>query len=325
MEKKDLRIVYMGTPDFAVPTLERLIEEGYNVVGVITMPDKPIGRHQSQLQASPVKECALKHDIPVLQPERLKDEAFLEELRALRADLQIVVAFRMLPEAVWAMPRLGTFNLHAALLPQYRGAAPINWAIINGDKETGITTFFLDHQIDTGEVIQQERVPIGPNDNVEDVHDRLMTLGADLVAETVQNIIDGKVTPIPQEQMHTDAPLRPAPKIFRETCEIKWKEHTMDTAHNFVRGLSPYPGAWTTLVAPDGKETVMKIYRTTKDVCTQAEQACPTLLPSANGDKTLRIALPGGILHIHELQLAGKKRMNAADFLRGTSLEGWKV
>ena len=325
MEKKDLRIVYMGTPDFAVPTLERLIKEGYNVVGVITMPDKPIGRHQSQLQASPVKECAQKHNIPVLQPERLKDEAFLEELRALRADLQIVVAFRMLPEAVWAMPRLGTFNLHAALLPQYRGAAPINWAIINGDKETGITTFFLDHQIDTGEVIQQERVPIGPNDNVEDVHDRLMTLGADLVAETVQNIIDNKVTPIPQELMHTDAPLRPAPKIFRETCEIKWKEHTMETAHNFVRGLSPYPGAWTTLVAPDGKETVMKIYRTTKEVCTQSEQACPTLLPSANGDKTLRIALPGGILHIHELQLAGKKRMNAADFLRGTSLEGWKV
>ena len=325
MEKKDLRIVYMGTPDFAVPTLERLIKEGYNVVGVITMPDKPIGRHQSQLQASPVKECAQKHNIPVLQPERLKDEAFLEELRALRADLQIVVAFRMLPEAVWAMPRLGTFNLHAALLPQYRGAAPINWAIINGDKETGITTFFLDHQIDTGEVIQQERVPIGPDDNVEDVHDRLMTLGADLVAETVQNIIDGKVTPIPQAQMHTDEPLRPAHKIFRETCEIKWNEHTMDTAHNFVRGLSPYPGAWTTLAAPDGKETVMKIYRTTKEVCTQSEQACPTLLPSANGDKTLRIALPGGILHIHELQLAGKKRMNAADFLRGTSLEGWKV
>lgn len=325
MEKKDLRIVYMGTPDFAVPTLERLISEGYNVVGVITMPDKPIGRHQSQLQASPVKECALRHNIPVLQPERLKDEAFLEELRALKADLQIVVAFRMLPEAVWAMPRLGTFNLHAALLPQYRGAAPINWAIINGDKETGITTFFLDHQIDTGEVIQQERVPIGPDDNVEDVHDRLMTLGADLVAETVQNIIDGRVTPIPQEQMHTDEPLRPAPKIFRETCQIQWACHTVDTAHNFVRGLSPYPGAWTTLLSPDGKETVMKIFRTTKEACPGQAQACPTLLPSANGDKTLRIALPDGILHIHELQLAGKKRMSASDFLRGTSLEGWKV
>ena len=329
MDKKDLRIIYMGTPDFAVPTLERLISEGYNVVGVITMPDKPIGRHQSQLQSSPVKECALRHNIPVLQPERLKDEGFLEELRSLKADLQIVVAFRMLPEAVWAMPRLGTFNLHAALLPQYRGAAPINWAIINGDKETGITTFFLDHQIDTGEVIQQERVPIGPDDNVEDVHDRLMTLGADLVAETVQNIIDGRVTPIPQEQMHTDEPLRPAPKIFRETCQIQWDKHTLDSVHNFVRGLSPYPGAWTTLISPDGKETVMKIYRTKKEVYANGREENgtdhPTLLTGASGAKTLCIALPEGILHIEELQLAGKKRMNASDFLRGTSLEGWKL
>lgn len=323
MEKKDLRIVYMGTPDFAVPTLERLITEGYNVVGVITMPDKPIGRHQSQLQASPVKECALKHDIPVLQPERLKDEAFLEELKNLNADLQIVVAFRMLPEAVWAMPRLGTFNLHAALLPQYRGAAPINWAIINGDKETGITTFFLDHQIDTGEVIQQERVPIGPDENVEDIHDKLMTLGADLVAETVKNIIEDNIKPIPQEQMHTDEPLRPAPKIFRETCQIRWSEHTLDSAHNFVRGLSPYPGAWTTLVAQDGKETIMKIYRTSKAPAEQSEAPYPSLTTCTDG--TLGISLPGGILHIHELQLAGKKRMKAADFLRGTSLEGWTL
>lgn len=329
MEKKDLRIVYMGTPDFAVPTLERLIEKGYNVVGVITMPDKPIGRHQSQLQASPVKECALKHNIPVLQPERLKDEDFLEELKALKADLQIVVAFRMLPEAVWAMPRLGTFNLHAALLPQYRGAAPINWAIINGDRETGITTFFLDHQIDTGEVIQQERVPIGPDDNVEDVHDRLMSLGADLVAETVQNIIEGRIKPIPQEQMHTDEPLRPAPKIFRETCQIQWEKHTVDTAHNFVRGLSPYPGAWTTIVAPDGKETVMKIYRTSKVAAGQernaTEASVPTLETSKNGAPSLGISMPGGTLLVEELQLAGKKRMRTEDFLRGTSLEGWRL
>lgn len=329
MEKEDLRIVYMGTPDFAVPTLERLIADGYNVVGVITMPDKAIGRHQSQLQASPVKECALKHGIKVLQPERLKDEAFLAELRSLKADLQIVVAFRMLPEVVWAMPRLGTFNLHAALLPQYRGAAPINWAIINGDSETGITTFFLDHQIDTGQVIQQERVPIGPDDNVEDVHDRLMTLGADLVAETVQNIIDGKVTPIPQEQMHTEAPLRPAPKIFRETCQILWNQHTVDTAHNFVRGLSPYPGAWTTLVAPDGKETVVKLFRTSKESAPGGAQAAeypsPTLITETNGKPSLAIALPGGLLHIQELQMAGKKRMNTEDFLRGTSLKGWQL
>lgn len=319
----------MGTPDFAVPTLERLISEGYNVVGVITMPDKAIGRHQSQLQASPVKECALRHGIRVLQPERLKDETFLAELRSLNADLQIVVAFRMLPEAVWAMPRLGTFNLHAALLPQYRGAAPINWAIINGDTETGITTFFLDHQIDTGQIIQQERVPIGPDDNVEDVHDRLMLLGANLVAETVQNIIDGKVTPIPQEQIHTDAPLLPAPKIFRETCQIQWSRHSMDTAHNFVRGLSPYPGAWTNLLSPDGKETVVKIFRTSKEHRpngTQATEAgSPSLITEINGKPSLAIALPGGLLHILELQMAGKKRMDSADFLRGTSLAGWRL
>ncbi|MCM1373330.1 MAG: methionyl-tRNA formyltransferase [Bacteroides sp.] len=329
MKKKDLRIVYMGTPDFAVPTLERLISDGYNLVGVITMPDKPVGRHQSQLQASPVKECALRHGIPVLQPERLKDEEFLEALRQLRADLQIVVAFRMLPEVVWAMPRLGTFNLHAALLPQYRGAAPINWAIINGDTETGITTFFLDHQIDTGRVIQQEKVPIGPDDNVEDIHDRLMTLGAGLVAETVQNIINGNVTPIPQEQMHTDSPLRPAPKIFRETCQIQWNKHTMDTAHNFVRGLSPYPGAWTSLLSPDGKETVMKIYRTSKEskpnTGQDPEQVSPTLITDINGKPSLAVDMPGGMLHIQELQLAGKKRMNAEDFLRGTSLKGWQL
>lgn len=329
MEKKDVRIVYMGTPDFAVPALERLIAEGYNVVGAVTMPDKAIGRHQSQLQASPVKECALKHGIKVLQPERLKDEEFLTELRKLNADLQIVVAFRMLPEAVWAMPRLGTFNLHAALLPQYRGAAPINWAIINGDSETGITTFFLDHQIDTGKIIQQERVAIGENDNVEDVHERLMLLGADLVAETVRNIIDGTISPIAQEDIHTDIPLRPAPKIFRETCQIKWEKHTPDTAHNFIRGLSPYPGAWTILISPDGKEHVMKIYRTSKEVLTNSEHESehhyPTLLSDAKDKTTLAVALPGGLLHIQELQLAGKKRMSATDFLRGTSLEGWHL
>ncbi|MBO5871736.1 MAG: methionyl-tRNA formyltransferase [Bacteroidaceae bacterium] len=323
MEKKDLRIVYMGTPDFAVPTLERIISEGYNVVGVITMPDKPVGRHQSQLQASPVKECALKHGIPVLQPEKLKDENFLDELRSLKADLQIVVAFRMLPEVVWNMPRLGTFNLHAALLPQYRGAAPINWAIINGDKETGITTFFLDHEIDTGEVIQQEKVAIGDDDNVEDVHDKLMTLGAELVAQTVQNIIDNKVVPIPQEKMHTDEPLRPAPKIFRETCQIIWEKHTMESAHNFVRGLSPYPGAWTNLISPDGKECVMKIFRTQK--LAQQGSDAPMLITSIDGKPALAVSMPDGILCIHELQLAGKKRMSALDFLRGTSLDGWKL
>ena len=192
MEKKDLRIVYMGTPDFAVESLKRLVEGGYNVVGVITMPDKPMGRHGSVLQPSPVKEYAVSQGLRVLQPEKLKDEAFVEELRSLQADLQIVVAFRMLPEIVWNMPRLGTFNLHASLLPQYRGAAPINWAVINGDTETGITTFFLKHEIDTGEIIQQVRVPIADTDNVEIVHDKLMYLGGDLVLETVDAILDGK-------------------------------------------------------------------------------------------------------------------------------------
>ena len=199
MDKKDLRIVYMGTPDFAVESLRRLVEGGYNIVGVITMPDKPMGRHGSVLQASPVKQYAVSQGLKVLQPEKLKDEAFVNELRALQADLQIVVAFRMLPEVVWNMPKLGTFNLHASLLPQYRGAAPINWAVINGDTETGITTFFLQHEIDTGAIIQQVRVPIADTDNVEVVHDKLMVLGGDLVIETVEAILAGTVKAIPQE------------------------------------------------------------------------------------------------------------------------------
>ena len=223
MEKKDLRIVYMGTPDFAVESLRRLVEGGYNVVAVITMPDKPAGRGH-KIQFSPVKEYALSQGLPVLQPERLKDEAFVEQLRSLHADLQIVVAFRMLPEVVWNMPPMGTFNLHASLLPQYRGAAPLNWAIINGDTETGITTFFLKHEIDTGEIIQQRRIPILPEDNVGTIHDKLMVLGADMVVETVDAILAGTVKPIEQESIQTDEPLRPAPKIFKETCRIDWSK-----------------------------------------------------------------------------------------------------
>ena len=225
MEKKDLRIVYMGTPDFAVESLKCLVEGGYNVVGVITMPDKPMGRHGSVLQPSPVKQYAVSQGLRVLQPERLKDESFVEELRSLQADLQIVVAFRMLPEVVWNMPRLGTFNLHASLLPQYRGAAPINWAVINGDTETGITTFFLKHEIDTGEIIQQVRVPIADTDNVGIVHDKLMMLGGELVLETVDAILAGTVKPVPQEKLiQSEAELRPAPKIFKETCRIDWNK-----------------------------------------------------------------------------------------------------
>ena len=223
MEKKDLRIVYMGTPDFAVESLKRLVEGGYNVVGVITMPDKPMGRHGSVLQPSPVKEYAVSQGLRILQPEKLKDEAFIEELRSLQADLQIVVAFRMLPEIVWNMPRLGTFNLHASLLPQYRGAAPINWAVINGDTETGITTFFLKHEIDTGEIIQQVRVPIADTDNVEIVHDKLMYLG-DLVLETVDAILNGSETCSSGKFDPAGNGLRPAPKIFKETCRIDWNK-----------------------------------------------------------------------------------------------------
>lgn len=315
---KDLRIVFMGTPDFAVPSLANLVENGYNVVGVVTMPDKAIGRHHDVLQSSPVKQYAVSHDIPVLQPEKLKDEAFLKELGELKADLQIVVAFRMLPQVVWGMPQLGTFNLHAALLPQYRGAAPINWAIINGDKETGITTFFLDEDIDTGRIILQERIPIGEEDCLEDIHDRMMVQGAELVQKTVDLIADGKAEATDQSQFMTDEPLRPAPKIFKETCEIKWTD--TEQVYNFVRGLSPYPAAWTTLHTQEGKEVVMKIFKTRKEsALTDAKE--PTL--QTDGKTFLRVALPDGYLYMTEVQISGKKRMQIADFLRGAHIEGW--
>lgn len=312
MEKQDLRIVYMGTPDFAVEPLRKLVEGGYNVVGVITMPDKPIGRHQTELSASPVKQYAVEHGLKVLQPAKLKDPDFIEELRSLQADLQIVVAFRMLPEVVWAMPRLGTFNLHAALLPQYRGAAPINWAIINGDTQTGITTFFLDHDIDTGSVIQRVPVPILDTDNAEDVHDKLMYLGSDLVVETVDNILADRVHPIPQEELVSDEPLRPAPKIFKETCRIDWSLGVKRT-YDFIRGLSPYPAAWTELLV-NGKKSVLKVYATTKEFTTSSESVGTVL---TDGKTYLKVALTDGYLHLQTLQLAGKKRMEVADFLRG--------
>ena len=312
MNKTDLRIVYMGTPDFAVAPLRKLVEGGYNVVGVITMPDKPIGRHQTELSASPVKQYALSQGLHLLQPAKLKDPDFLEELRSLKADLQIVVAFRMLPEVVWAMPPQGTFNLHAALLPQYRGAAPINWAIINGDTETGITTFFLDHQIDTGRVIQRVAVPILDTDNASDVHDKLMLLGSDLVVETVDHILNGTVTSIPQSELQTDEPLRPAPKIFKDTCRIDWSLG-VKRVYDFVRGLSPYPAAWTEWTA-GGKQTVMKIYQTAKEFAAVSEPVGTVL---TDGRTYLKVALADGYLHIESLQLAGKKRMAVADVLRG--------
>ena len=315
MKKEDLRIVYMGTPDFAVESLRCLVEGGYNVVGVITMPDKPAGRGH-KLQFSPVKQYALEHSLPLLQPEKLKDEAFVEALREWKADLQIVVAFRMLPEVVWNMPRLGTFNLHASLLPQYRGAAPINWAVINGDTETGITTFFLRHEIDTGEVIQQVRIPIADTDDVGIVHDKLMMLGGKLVTETVDAILNDAVKPIPQEEMAVVGELRPAPKIFKETCRIDWNQ-PVKRIYDFIRGLSPYPAAWSELVQPDGETVVMKIFETEKII--QSHQLTPgTLL--TDGKTYIHVAAADGIIGIRALQLPGKKRLKTDELLRGFRL-----
>ncbi len=315
MTKQELRIIYMGTPDFAVESLRALVEGGYNVVGVITMPDKPIGRHGSVLQPSPVKQYAIEHGLKVMQPEKLKDPVFIEELRSLKADLQIVVAFRMLPEIVWSMPPLGTFNAHASLLPKYRGAAPINWAIINGETETGITTFFLKHEIDTGDIIQQVRIPIADTDNVEVVHDRLMHLSGQLVTQTIDNILAGTVTSIPQDQFK-DVPLTPAPKIFRDTCRIDWNQSTKKV-YDFIRGLSPYPAAWTTL---DSKS--VKIYMAEKDVTTHvSETSCKPGTIVSDGKQMLRVATADGWLNIKTLQLEGKKRMPVSDLLRGLKIQ----
>ena len=316
MKKEELRIVFMGTPDFAVESLRCLVEGGYNVVGVVTMPDKAVGRHQSERTASPVKQYAAAQGLPVLQPEKLKDPAFLDELRALRADLQIVVAFRMLPEAVWAMPRLGTFNLHASLLPQYRGAAPINWAVINGETETGVTTFFLRHAIDTGDIIRQVRTPIADTDTAGDVHDRLMHIGGRLVVETVDSILDGTATAVPQSSVDAPAELQPAPKIFKDTCRIDWSRG-VKAVYDFVRGLSPYPAAWTELVQPDGSVLVLKIFQTEKII--KAHNLKPGTLET-DGKTYLRVAATDGFVGICSLQLPGKKRLNTDELLRGFRL-----
>ncbi len=314
MKKEDLRIVYMGTPDFAVESLRALVEGGYNVVGVITMPDKPMGRHGSVLQSSPVKKYAESVGLPVLQPEKLKDESFLETLRSWNADLQIVVAFRMLPEVVWDMPRLGTFNLHASLLPQYRGAAPINWAVINGDTETGATTFFLTHAIDTGKIIRQSRLPIAETDDVEIVHDSLMKIGSELVTETVDLILQDKADAVPQEAFYTnESELRAAPKIFKETCHIDWKQPAKKI-YDFIRGLSPYPAAWTELVAADGQRTVLKVYQTEKRLALPSESVGTIL---TDNKSYVDVAVEDGYIRLLSVQLAGKKRMAIADFLNG--------
>lgn len=303
MKKEDLRIVYMGTPDFAVEPLKRLVDNGFNVVTVVTMPDKPAGRGH-HIQFSPVKRFAVERNIPVLQPERLKDEAWLEELRGYEADLQIVVAFRMLPEAVWGMPRMGTFNLHASLLPEYRGAAPINWAVINGEKRTGVTTFFLQHEIDTGDIIMQRAIELTDEDNAGTVHDRLMNLGSDMVVETVERILADDVTLSKQP----DAVVKPAPKIFKETCELHFDRDVKDV-HNLVRGLSPYPGAWMTC----GNGEVMKVFRTH---VLEGDDAVAGKMES-DGKRFLRVGCNGGWLYLDEVQMAGKRRMAIDDVLRG--------
>ena len=322
MKKEDLRIVFMGTPEFAVETLQALVENGYNVVAVVTQPDKPVGRHQTEMQPSQVKQYAVAHGLPVLQPEKMKDPAFVEQLRSYEANLQVVVAFRMLPEVVWAMPEYGTFNVHAALLPQYRGAAPINWAVINGETETGVTTFFLDHDIDTGRIIMKKPFAIPDDADVEYVYDGLMHLGAELCLETLDAIIaaDGHPASIPQDSVLDGLPIKSAPKIFKETCEIDWTKNAKQV-YDFVRGLSPVPGAWTTLVAADGKETVLKVWKTRKT----GKQGRGAGTISIEG-KSLCISAQDELLEIVELQLAGKKRMLARDFLNGMKdVESYKI
>lgn len=319
MTKKDLRIVFFGTPEFAVESLKRLVDNGFNIAAVVTMPDKIAGRGHHLIQ-SDVKKYALEKNLTLLQPDNLKDPEFVERLRDINAQLFIVIAFRMLPEVVWQMPQLGTFNLHASLLPKYRGAAPINRAVINGDTQTGVTTFFLKHEIDTGDIIQQQAIDIDIHDNVGIVHDRLMMLGADMVVETVTNIITGKVKPIPQEQLLTagETPT-PAPKIFKNTCNIRWNRPAIEV-YNLIRGLSPYPAAWTT-INHDGKQRQVKIFETSLPV--KIDNTSSPGYVTTDG-KRLFVKCQDASLEILSLQIEGKKRLSADAFLRGFNLDGVK-
>lgn len=302
---KELRIVFMGTPEFAVVSLDALVKAGCNIVGVITAPDRPAGRGM-KLSESAVKKYAVQHNLKILQPEKLKNPEFLAELKSLNADLQIVVAFRMLPEAVWNMPRLGTINLHGSLLPQYRGAAPINWAVINGEKETGVTTFRLKQEIDTGNILLQKRFPIGENETAGEVHDRMKLIGANVLVETVMGLASGTLKEVPQPT--DNRPLKHAPKIFTDTCKIDFTK-PVEEVHNLIRGLSPFPGAFTLL---EGK--MLKIYRSRKEFSLpqskpgKYETDCKTYLKFACAD---------GYVTVTELQLEGKKRMGIEEFLRG--------
>ena len=334
MTKENTKIVFMGTPEFAVESLRALIDGGFNVVGVVTATDKPAGRGQ-KLQFSAIKKYALEHNLPILQPENLKDEIFLSELKSWHADLFVVVAFRMLPETLWAMPRLGTFNLHASLLPQYRGAAPINRAIINGERETGVTTFFIAQGMDTGNIILQEKMKIEPADNAGTLHDKLMTLGGKLVQETVKQIVAGTVKTLSQ---NLSEKVTPAPKIFKETCRINWSLPA-EKVHNLVRGLSPYPAAFTELLLQNGEKIMVKIFETNYQICQHHYVAGQVVKPSLTSPKEedglrkrfppfggikegLPVAVPDGFVYLQTLQPAGKKPMSAGDFLRGYQISG---
>ncbi len=307
------RIIFFGTPGFAVPSLERLVIAGFTVVAVVTAPDKPAGRGLKE-KASPVKEFALLHGIPVLQPVNMKDPRFSEQLMSYKPDLQIVIAFRMMPKQVWALPALGTFNLHASLLPQYRGAAPINWAIICGEHETGVTTFFLNDQIDTGKIIFSEKIKIGIDETAGELHDRLMEIGAKLVIRTIESIISGSVREVTQESLIIgDTPLKQAPKIYTENCRINWYQDVV-TIHNFIRGLSPHPGAFMELKMPDGTLRTLKIFKTIPEIGSINKSPGEII---TDGKTSIKISAQNGIINVKLLQLSGRKAMNTGDFLRG--------
>jgi methionyl-tRNA formyltransferase len=310
----NLRIVFMGTPEFAVASLDALVQAGFTIAGAVTAPDKPAGRGM-KLQESAVKKYAVEKGLPVLQPEKLKNPAFLEELQQLKADVQVVVAFRMLPEVVWDMPPLGTINLHASLLPRYRGAAPINWAVINGEKETGVTTFKLQHAIDTGNILLQEKISIRDDETAGELHDRMKVIGAGLLVKTIQALAEGTLEEITQDALVSSHPeaLQHAPKIFTETCKIDWNKPAA-AIHNLIRGLSPYPAAFATL---DGK--MLKVYRSKKETTLHDYEEGTV---HTDGKTFIKFACTDGFIHILDLQLEGKKRMAVADFLRGYRVGG---
>ncbi|MGZ8517646.1 MAG: methionyl-tRNA formyltransferase [Chitinophagaceae bacterium] len=310
MALHSLRIVFMGTPEFAVASLDALVKAGYNIAGVVTAPDKPAGRGMKMTESA-VKKYAVEHNFKILQPEKLKNPDFLEELKSLQADLQIVVAFRMLPEPVWNMPRMGSVNLHGSLLPQYRGAAPINWAVINGEKETGVTTFKLKHEIDTGDILLQESFPIGENETAGEVHDRMKEIGAQVLVKTVMALVDGSLKETPQVNVpggDRQTQLKHAPKIFTDTCKIDFTKPT-EEVHNLIRGLSPFPGAFTEL---NGK--MLKIYRSEKEI---TQVTIPHGFHETDGKAFLKFSCSDGYIHVKELQLEGKKKMSVEEFLRG--------